>query len=236
MLRPPAPDVDILENRIVAVRNCRDAEGRHLAHTTIAAGKLAERPFQQALALYQLGFDYDLAVRQDIHPVARLGQADGRTHHFGGISEFGLVIPHGGGREHRHGRMIPQHDRDPERNVIAFGRHDLSAHIVAGHRKKGDQIGTVNLDPVDADILFFKILGLVRVAADDIGLPDIKTAVIFVDPVQRQDVIEIDVLLDPVLMNGRFPGRKAPKIGLGRAPAPHDIEKQLANGGALGMA
>ena len=41
----------------------------------------------------------------------------------------------------------------------------------------------MDLDAIDADILFIKVFGIAGIAADDIGLGDIKPAVVFIDAI-----------------------------------------------------
>src|SRR3546814_15070113 len=92
VLRPATTDVDILEYRVLSVRDGGHLEDRGASHAAVGSWEFTERPFEDALTKLELGFDDDLAIREDVDTVAGIRQPDRRSHHRRGISIFGLVV------------------------------------------------------------------------------------------------------------------------------------------------
>src|SRR3546814_3932345 len=92
VLRPATTDVDILEYRVLSVRDGGHLEDRGASHAAVGSWEFTERPFEDALTKLELGFDDDLAIREDVDTVAGIRQPDRRSHHPRGISIFDLVV------------------------------------------------------------------------------------------------------------------------------------------------
>src|SRR3546814_18157892 len=81
VLRPATPDVDILEYRVLSVRDGGHLEDRGASHAAVGFWEFTERPFEEALTKLEFGFNADLAIPEDDDDVSGLPQTDrGSTH------------------------------------------------------------------------------------------------------------------------------------------------------------
>src|SRR3546814_15269460 len=60
--------------------------------------------------------------------------------------------------------MVAEHDGDLERQAFAFRCEDLASHVMRRDRHQAEAIGTLDLKPVDADILLAEIFRIQRIA------------------------------------------------------------------------
>src|SRR3546814_8003024 len=130
VLRPATPDLDILEYRVLSVRDVGHLEDRCASHAAVGSWEFTERPFEDALTKLELGFDDDLAIREDVDTVAGIRQPDRRSHHRRGISIFGLVVADWCCCEQRDAGLFAEHDGDLERPASAFSCAALASHVL----------------------------------------------------------------------------------------------------------
>ena len=236
VLGPAAADVDVLEDRVLAVRDGGHLEHRRPAHAAVGTGELAERALEITTSVDVFGLDDDLGMGLDVQTVAGLGQRDRRAHHGRGVAVLGLVVADRRGGEHGHGRVVAEHDGDLQRLAGFLRCLHVPAHVVDGHAHQRELVRAMRLDAVDADVLLAEVVRVVGVAADDVGLADVVAAVEIVDAVQRQDVVQVDVAFDAHLVHRRLVGLDPFELCLLRAPAIDDVVEHRLDGGALRVA
>ena len=86
----------------------------------------------------------------------------------------------------------------------------------------------MRLQTVNSNILFVEVVWINRIAGGDRSLADIKSAVIGVNPVKRQQLIQVDVSLDAIVMHRRFVSRNAINLCVFSPPTTDQIKKQFA--------
>ena len=172
-----------------------------MTNTAVTTRELSERPFQAALVIEQFCFYYHFCAGKNIQAVAGLGEVYGAAHHLRSIGKFRFIVIDGGGGKHGHGRVVTEHHCDLQRDIVLFRHAYLLRHIVGRNGQQGELVRSLDLDTVNPHVLLGKIIRVAGVAADDIGLGDIKTAIQGIDAVQRQHVIQVYIRFNPVFVH-----------------------------------
>jgi hypothetical protein len=84
----------------------------------------------------------------------------------------------------------------------------MQSDVVRREGLDAEPVLVLDLDPVDADVLFAEVVRVVRVPADDGGLVDVGADVVAVEPEQRQQLEQVDAAPPAAALPRRCPQRR----------------------------
>ena len=99
--------------------------------------------------------------------------------------------------------LVADSNRDRQVLALLLGMFEVDGDVVHRNRLYPQPILALHLQPVSPDGLHVIIVPVVRVAADDACLIDIKAAVAAVETEERHQVVEVHVFVDDHFLPGR---------------------------------
>ena len=121
---------------------------------------------------------------------------------------FVLVVVYRSAGHKAYQRSVAQSDSYRQRLINFFSLSKLDSDIMERQCLDTDTVDIFDLDTVDTYILFVQIIGFSRIAGNDAGFRKEETAILIVDPIQRQDIEQIDIFGNGIFLTSCFFTRK----------------------------